>query len=113
MNLLVRNFFFLSLITSLSAIGQARKTALCVDCSKGDNVGTLQANYFQSNLMNKYDVKYLKLDITVLPNNRFISGSSFYRIKTKQPLDTLAIEFKQTMNVDSIYVNNTKRTYTR
>jgi aminopeptidase N len=84
-----------------------------VDCSKRSVSGSTSANYFQNNLMNKYDIKYLKLDISVEPASKFISGSCVYRVITKQPLDTFAIEFKQAMTLDSVIANNTKRNFTR
>lgn len=75
-----------------------------------DTSGSL---YFQSGLMNKYDIKYLKLDINAEPANRFISGSCLYRLTAKQPLDTFAIELRQNMQVDSVFVNNVSRSFNR
>jgi aminopeptidase N len=60
--------------------------------------------------MNKYDIKYLKLDLSVEPASKFIAGSCMYRVITKQALDTFAIEFKQAMTLDSVHINNTKET---
>lgn len=109
-------YFYLVILFSIfwsSLVGQVLRTSHCIDCNKRDNQGTRTSTYFQSNLMNKYDIKYLKLDISVAPNSRFISGSCFYRVRTKQALDTFAIEFKQSMTLDSVFVNNTKRSFTR
>jgi aminopeptidase N len=69
--------------------------------------------YFQNNKMNFYDIKYLKLEITAQPQSRFVTGVCSYRVVTKQPLDTFAIEFKQSMSLDSVYVNNSKQIFTR
>ena len=72
-----------------------------------------QANFFQSELMNKYDINYLKLDLLVTPNVRSVAGSCFYKMTTTQSLDTFAIEFKQNMTLDSVFINETKQVYTR
>jgi aminopeptidase N len=63
--------------------------------------------------MNKYDIRYLKLDLNVMPNSTFISGSCSYSLITTQVLDTFAIEFKDNMVLDSVVVNNVKRAFTR
>lgn len=75
--------------------------------------GTMSANFYQSNQMNKYDLKYLKLDLEVTPNSKYVSGNCTYTMLVTQPLDTLAIEFKNAMTLDSVLVNDVKRTFTR
>jgi aminopeptidase N len=84
-----------------------------VDCSKRSISGGVSANYFQNNVMNKYDIRYLKLDISVEPASKFIAGNCIYRVVTKQALDTFVIEFKQAMTLDSVIVNTTKQNFTR
>ena len=70
-------------------------------------------SFFQNTKMNFYDIKYLKLDITAQPQSRFITGICNYKVIAKQPLDTFAIEFKQAMSLDSVFVNNGKQNFTR
>lgn len=60
--------------------------------------------------MNKYDIKYLKLDINVEANNRNINGSALTRSSVRQPLDTFICELKGNMTVDSVLINGIKRT---
>ena len=71
------------------------------------------ANFFQSNLMDKYNIHYLKLEINMAPNNRFLSGTCSYKITTTQSIDTFAIEFKNNMTLDSVYINGIRQAYTR
>ncbi|MEJ7829945.1 MAG: M1 family aminopeptidase [Segetibacter sp.] len=75
--------------------------------------GSNSIEYFQNNKMNLYDIKYLKLEITAQPSSRVITGICTYKVITKQPLDTFAIELKQSMFLDSVYVNNGKQNFTR
>jgi len=58
--------------------------------------------------MNKYDLKYLKIDIAVEANNRSISGSSTTRSVVRQSLDTFICELKMNMIVDSVFINGNK-----
>ena len=71
------------------------------------------AKFYQSNKLNFYDIKYLKLDITVQPKSKFIAAVCTYNVLITQPLDTFAIEFKQSMELDSVFINNEKRAFTR
>ncbi len=75
--------------------------------------GVAGADFFQNNKMNFYDVKHLKLDIVVQPKSTFIKASCNYTVLVSQPLDTFAIEFKQTMQLDSVYLNNAKTAFTQ
>jgi aminopeptidase N len=72
-----------------------------------------QVTFFQYPSMNKYDVKYVKLDITAEVNNRFIEGTSQTRARVVQTLDTFIIEFKNNMTLDSVFINGIKKNFTR
>jgi aminopeptidase N len=69
--------------------------------------------YFQQPIMEKYDIKYLKLDVAVESANTAISGICTYNLVTTNLLDTFAIEFIQSMTVDSIFINGTKLNFLR
>ncbi len=71
------------------------------------------ANFFQSSLMEKYNIHYLKLDINMTPNSRFLSGICSYKMTTTQPLDTFAIEFTNNMTLDSVFINEVSTAFTR
>ena len=45
----------------------------------GDQLRPMQVNYFQYPSLSKYDVHYLKLDISVEANSRNIGGSALTR----------------------------------
>ena len=72
-----------------------------------------RANFFQSDLMSKYDIHYLKLDLNVEPDTLLISGSCYYQMKASQLLDTFAIEFKDNMILDSVLINGNKANFSR
>ena len=71
---------------------------------------TSRIAYYQYPSMNKYDLKYLKIDITVETNNRYIIGSSLTRSMVRQSLDTFICELKSNMTVDSAFINGVKIT---
>ncbi|MGI8635722.1 MAG: hypothetical protein ACR2KZ_10000, partial [Segetibacter sp.] len=50
-------------------------------------LGINGANFYQNNKMNFYDIKYLKLDLTVQPKSKYISGSCNYTVLVNQALD--------------------------
>ncbi len=72
-----------------------------------------QALYYQYPSMDKYDVKYLKLDLAAEAGSRFISGKSTTKALVLQPIDSFIIEFKSTMVLDSVYINGVKKAFTR
>jgi aminopeptidase N len=63
--------------------------------------------------MNKYDVKYIKLDITAEANNRFIAGTALTRARAVQNVDTFAMELKNNMIIDSVFINGEKMNFIR
>jgi len=100
--------FFLTSIT---------KGQIIVDHShenlRSSGAGVDRVDFYQNAKMNYYDIKYLKLDITVQPKSTFITANCSYKVLVNQALDTFAIEFKQTMQLDSVYLNNVKTTFRR
>ena len=68
----------------------------------------------QSPLMDKYDVKFYKLDIDVERNNVDVAGNVLMNAKVVAAvLDTFVFELNSALNIDSIKINNQKRTYYR
>lgn len=72
-----------------------------------------QAAYYQYPSMDKYDVKYLKLDLSVEAGSTFISGTALTRAKVLQPLDSFNIELRNNMVVDSVYINGVRKNFQR
>ena len=72
-----------------------------------------QVDYYQYPSMDKYDVKYLKLDIAVETGSRFISGTSLTVVKVLQPLDSFVAELRSNMIVDSVFINGIKMNFQR
>ncbi|HEX5651924.1 MAG TPA: M1 family aminopeptidase [Chitinophagaceae bacterium] len=73
-----------------------------------------QVAYFQYPSMEKYDINFLKLDLTIEPNNRNIAGSALIRASVRQPMDSFICELRGNMTIDSLFINGVKITnYTR
>jgi aminopeptidase N len=102
---------FIFFITS-AVNGQIIHEPIAAGARKSE-AGINAAEFYQNNKMNFYDIKYLKLDITVQPKSTFIKSICRYNVIVSQPLDTFAIEFKQNMQLDSVFVNNIKTTFSR
>lgn len=68
-----------------------------VKCSKSHfyNSKSIQINY-------NYDLKFQRLNLTVDPSVRFVSGSSTFYFKTLQQIDTLIMDLSDSMKVDSV-----------
>jgi aminopeptidase N len=98
----------------LASVANAQfKSELSSGNFRNNGAGINGASFFQNGKMNYYDIKHLKLDIAVQPKSKFITALCDYTVFVKQALDTFAIEFKQTMELDSVYVNNAKRDFSR
>lgn len=83
----------------------------CLECSRREGAGISSIDFYQNDKMNYYDIKHLKLDITVQPKSKFITANCNYTVFVNQALDTFAIEFKQTMSLDSVFLNDVKATF--
>lgn len=70
-------------------------------------------SYYQYPSMDKYDVKYLKLNLSVEAGSSFIAGTALTVAKVLQPLDSFNIELRNNMNVDSVYINGVRKNFTR
>jgi aminopeptidase N len=71
---------------------------------KPNNVAPL---YVQSNLMSRYDVKHVKLDLSMERTNTYVAGNATLLLQvTATSLDTIALELLQAITVDSVKVNN-------
>jgi aminopeptidase N len=79
-------------------------------CGHVHSVDNLQSRtaYFQYPSMNKYDVKYLKLDLAIEANNRNLSGTAHTKALAVQALDSFICELRTNMIIDSVFVNGTK-----
>lgn len=104
-----RLFFLISLFLFQNALAQEECKVECTHQSmQVENV-----EYFQQPLLDKYDVKYVKLDVLLETANRFIEGNCTTDVVTTALLDTFAIEFRQAMTVDSIFINGIKLSFLR
>jgi len=104
---------FIASILFLPGFAQAPDEGFSIECREKCARPPLPAAriaYYQYPSMNKYDIKYLKLDISVEANNRNISGSALTRSIVRQTLDSFICELKGNMTVDSVFINGIKRT---
>ena len=68
----------------------------------------------QSLMMDKYDVKFYKLDINVERTSVYIEGNVTIKAKViASQLDTFVFELKDYFVIDSILINNQKRIFSR
>lgn len=72
-----------------------------------------QVLYYQYPSMEKYDIKYLKIDLTAEAGSRYLSGTSTTVAVAVQPLDSFIIELRNNMIVDSVFINGVKKVFTR
>ena len=72
-----------------------------------------QVDYYQYPSMDKYDVKYLKLDIDAETNSTYISGTALTVVKVVAPLDSFVAELRSNMIVDSVFINGVKMNFQR
>src|SRR5437868_8539584 len=103
----------LATLITFSGIGQAlNENNECIEkCNHAyarDNSGAQQAEYYQYSSMNKYDVKYLKLDLNAEAGSRDVSGTAFTRALVLQPMDSFITELRNNMIVDSVFINGIK-----
>ncbi len=85
-----------------------------VTCSRTKDLnGQQNISYYQYPSLNKYDVKYLKIDLSVETNSRFLSGTSTTIAKALAPLDSFIMEIKNTMVIDSVYINGVKKVFSQ
>jgi aminopeptidase N len=80
-------------------------------CSKAKIKATKSINYYQSKLLNNYDVKHVKLNINMERTTVDVSGSATLLLKSMvNNLDTIVLELLQNVTVDSIKINGTATT---
>lgn len=77
---------------------------------RGIDPAAARINYFQYPSMEKYDVKYITLDLKVEVNNRNIDGNVLTRCVAKEPMDSFICELRNNMIVDSVFINGVKIT---
>jgi aminopeptidase N len=77
------------------------------------NSGIQRIDYYQYPSMDKYDVKYLKLDLNVEANDRNFSGTALTVARTVQTLDSFIAELRNNMVVDSVFVNGVRKSFGR
>jgi len=82
--------------------------------NKGFKSKILRTASKQSVLMDKYDVKFYKLDLQAERNTVYIDGNvTINAVVLSQTLDTIAFELKDYFTIDSVLVNNQKYNFLR
>ncbi|MCS7077566.1 MAG: M1 family aminopeptidase [Bacteroidia bacterium] len=71
-----------------------------------------KTTYFQSPLLNKYDVKFYFLDLEVNNTSTAVSGSVTIHAKTTATMDTFVVELLSNMTVDSVKINGFIKSFT-
>lgn len=80
-------------------------------CNRARSInGTGQVQYYQYPSMNKYDQRFLRLDVNAEPGSRVISGNAFMICTTVATLDSFIIELRNNMILDSFFFNGIRMT---
>ena len=114
-NIFLASFCFFSAILTQAQINPESDSDGCSQKCSRANAGQMQQriSYYQYPSMDKYDLHYLKLDLSAEPGSRFISGTAGWKARAKEPMDSFIMEFKNNMVLDSVYINGVKKTFQR
>ena len=92
----------------------AQNSKICADGRIQSSQRVARATPSQQRLMEKYDVKYYKIDIALERTSTYVDGKTIILAKTKSAaLDSFAFELYQSLQIDSIIINNVARAFTR
>ncbi|KAA9345676.1 M1 family aminopeptidase [Adhaeribacter soli] len=92
----------------------AQSGAKCAESRLRPTARVAQTTVSQQRLLNKYDVNFYKLDVALEKTSTYIAGNNLIQAKSRvAALDTFAFELHQDLNIDSVYINGQKRTFTR
>lgn len=94
--------------------GLAQSTKICADGRLQSSQRMALATASQQKLMQRYDVNFYKLDIALERTSTYVEGNTLIQARNRTaPLDTFAFELYQSLQIDSVVVNNVKRNFTR
>lgn len=97
----------LTLLTLNTIAQQVTPTITNNKCSHAKFRKNTGVQYAQSNLLNNYDIKHVKLDIAMERTTINVAGNATLLVQAKVAvLDTIALELLQAIVVDSVKVNN-------
>lgn len=105
--------FLLIVLTFFCFNGMGQHAGAPADlCGRAKDLQTnQQISYYQYPAMNKYDVKYLRINLAVEAGSKAIAGSALTSAKAVATLDTFIIELKNNLVVDSVIINGSRRTF--
>lgn len=106
-------FLFLFLFITTLTVSAQDDNYCTGKCNHAVSSVTNRVQYYQYESMNKYDLKYLKLDLNAETGSRAISGNALTVSKVVSPLDTFITELRDNMIVDSLFINGTRKSFTR
>jgi aminopeptidase N len=113
----MRRSFFIVILTFLSVSVFAQQNQLLIEKSNRDHPQNHSkigfSGYKQSALLNKYDVNFYFLNITLQRNSTYIQGDvTINSLVSATSLDTFALELIDELSVDSVFVNGISRSFT-
>jgi aminopeptidase N len=104
-------FFLFSQLISFSQYSHPYQSAK--ECNKA-HFNYFNSGFKQSALMNKYDVKFYKLDILVERTSVYVEGNVSINAKViSSQLDTFVFELKDYFIIDSVKINNQLKSVVR
>jgi len=99
--------------TLLSYIPFAQSQSGCSLRTSGLSAAAVSATPADISKMNRYDVHFYKLDLTVQNNSVYMSGHAEMRAKVLQPIANITLQLHENLTIDSILLNNDTASYTR
>ena len=107
-------YLLLAELIVFNVSSQSLSQAEEVHCSrKGDMSRTAQVAYYQYPSMSKYDMQYLHLQLAVEPGSNDISAHELLRVKAVSAMDSMILELRSNMLVDSVFINGTEKTFSQ
>lgn len=104
--------FVFSLLIHSSSKAQSENEICAKRCSHENQLSRpAGATYYQYPSLQKYNMKYLHLQLAVEAGSNDISGSSTLKVLAIAPMDSLVLEFIDNMVVDSVLINGILKTF--
>lgn len=99
------------ILVAFSILANAQKVNVSPDnhkCNKAKNT-VINKSIQQTNPeLNKYDVKFYWIDLTVLNTTTYIIGNTSIKAETREPIDTFVCQLVNELTVDSIIYNSSQ-----
>jgi aminopeptidase N len=107
----MKQILLLSTFLGYAAFAQSQNG--CALRTSGLSAAALSASAADISKMNRYDVHYYKLDLTIQNNTVYLSGNATIQAKVVQPISEIVLQLHENLTIDSIKLNDTSATFSR